>query len=72
MGVRVCERRKLRVNIGKRKVIRCSTYVKVDRMHVRLSGEPLDLVTRSGLFLIPGVASGIGCMMLNGCGTQNE
>ena len=38
---RVCERRKLRVNVGKSKVMRCSRYVNVGRMHVRLNGEPL-------------------------------
>ena len=41
---RVCERRKLRVNIGKRKVMRCSTYGSGDRMHVILNGELLEEV----------------------------
>ena len=31
---RVCERRKLRVNVGKSKVIRCSMYGNGNRMHV--------------------------------------
>ena len=31
---RVCERRKLRVNVGKSKVMRCSRYGNGDRMHV--------------------------------------
>ena len=39
---RVCERRKLRVNIGKSKVMRCSRYGNGGRMHVRLNGEPLE------------------------------
>ena len=39
---RVCERRKLRVNVGKIKVMRC--YGNGDRMHVILDGEPLDEV----------------------------
>ena len=39
---RVCERRKLRVNVGKSKVIRCSRYGNGDRMHVILNGEPLE------------------------------
>ena len=39
---RVCERRKLRVNVGKSKVIRCSRYGNWDRMHVILNGEPLE------------------------------
>ena len=34
---RVCERRKLRVNVGKIKVIRCSTYGNGGRMHVILN-----------------------------------
>ena len=41
---RVCERRKLRVNVGKRKVMRCSRYGNGDRMHVILSDEPLEEV----------------------------
>ena len=39
---RVCERRKLRVNVGKSKVIRRSRYGNGDRMHVILNGEPLE------------------------------
>ena len=38
---RVCERRKLRVNVGKSKVMRCSRHGKGDRMHVILNREPL-------------------------------
>ena len=41
---RVCERRKLRVNVGKGKVVRCSRYGNGDRMHVILNGEPLEEV----------------------------
>ena len=41
---KVCERRKLRVNIGKSKVMRCSRYGNGDRMHVILNGEPLEEV----------------------------
>ena len=37
---RVCERRKLRVNVDKSKVMRCSRYANGDRMHVILNGEP--------------------------------
>ena len=47
---RVCERRKLRVNVGKSKIIRCSRYGNGDRMHVILNDEPLEEV--------PGVTSG--------------
>ena len=41
---RVCEIRKLRANVGKSKVMRCSRYGKKDRMHVILNGEPLEEV----------------------------
>ena len=41
---RVCERRKLTVNVGKSRVIRCSRYGNGDRMHVILNGEPLEEV----------------------------
>ena len=40
----VCERRKLRVNVGKNKVMRCSRYGNGDRVHVILNGEPLEEV----------------------------
>ena len=39
---RVCERRKLRVNVGKSKIMRCSRYGNGGRMHVILNGEPLE------------------------------
>ena len=39
---RVCERRKLRMNVGKSKVMRCSRYGNGDRMHVIQNGEPLE------------------------------
>ena len=41
---RVCESRKLRVNVGKSKVMRCSRYGIGDRMHVILNDEPLEEV----------------------------
>ena len=44
---KVCERSKLRVNVGKSKVMRCSRYGNGDRMHVMhviLNGEPLEEV----------------------------
>ena len=41
---RVCERRKLRVNVCKSKIIRCSRYGNGGRMHVILNGEPLEEV----------------------------
>ena len=36
--------RKLRVNVGKRKVMGCSRYGNGDRMYVILTGEPLEEV----------------------------
>ena len=41
---RACERRKLRVNVDKNKVMRCSRYGDRDRMHVILNCEPLEEV----------------------------
>ena len=40
----VCERRKLRVNVGKSKVMRCLRYGNGGRMHMILNGEPLEEV----------------------------
>ena len=37
-------RRKLSVNVGKSKVMRCSRYGNEDRMHVILNGKPLEKV----------------------------
>ena len=39
---RVFQRRKLRVNIGESKVMRCSRYGNGGRMHEILNGEPLE------------------------------
>ena len=41
---RVCERRKMRVNVGKSNVMRCSRYGNGGRMHAILNGEPLEEV----------------------------
>ena len=41
---RVCERRKLRVNAGKSKVMRCPRYGNGVRIHVMLNSEPLEEV----------------------------
>ena len=54
---RVCEKIKLRVNVGKSKVMRCSRYGNGDRMHVILNGEPLEEVD---CFKYLGAADG-GC-----------
>ena len=40
---RVSNRKKLRVNVGKSKVMRCSRYGNRDRIHEILNGEPLEL-----------------------------
>ena len=45
---RVCERRKLRVNVSKCKVMRCSRYVNGGRMHGRLNGEPFEEMAQDG------------------------
>ena len=45
---RVCERRKLRVNVGKSKDMRCSRYGNEGRMHVH--DAKLRTVGESGLF----------------------
>ena len=39
---RVCKRIKLRLNVGKSTVKRCSRYGNGDRMHAILNGEPLE------------------------------
>jgi hypothetical protein len=41
---RVCERRKLRVNVGKSKVMRCSRTVDASKISVTLNGELLEEV----------------------------
>ena len=41
---RVCERRKLRGNVGKSKVMKCSRYGNGDRMNVILNRVPLKEV----------------------------
>ena len=56
---RVCERRKLRINVGKSKVIRCSRYGNGGR-HVVLNGETLEEVDRFK-YLSSQVAADGGC-----------
>ena len=60
--VRVCERRKLRVNAGESEVMRYTWYSNMGRMHVILNGEPLEEV---GCFKYLGsqVAADGGCEM---------
>ena len=62
---RVCEIRKLRVNVGKSNVMRCSRYGNGDRMHVILNSEPLEEVDCFKYLGSQVAADG-------GCGTQNE
>ena len=44
MSGRVCERRKMRVNVSKSKVMKCSWYENGGRMHGLLNCEPLEKV----------------------------
>ena len=57
---RACERRKLRVNVGKSKAMRCSRYGNGVRMHVILNGEPLEEVD-CFKYLWSQVAADLGC-----------
>ena len=50
----LCKRRKLRLNVGKSKVIRCSRYGNGGRMNAILNDEPL----KEADCFKPGVASG--------------
>ena len=59
---RVCERRTLRVNVGKSKVVRCSRSGNGDRMHVILNGELLEEVD-CFKYLGSQVAADGGCEM---------
>ena len=68
---RVCERKKLRVNVGKSKVMRRPRYGNGDRMHVILNGEPLEEVDYFK-FLGAQVADDGGCERDVVVGTQNE
>ena len=57
---RVCARRKLRVNVDKSKVMRCSRHFNGDRTHVILTGEPLEELD-CFKYLGSQVAAGGGC-----------
>ena len=57
---RVCARRKLRVNVGNSKVMRCSMYGNGGGMCVIQDGEPLEEVD-CFKYLGPQVAADIGC-----------
>ena len=56
----VCERKKLRLDIGKSKVMRCSRYGNEGRMDVIINGEPLEEVD-CFKYLGSQVASDGGC-----------
>ena len=58
---RECERRKLRVNEGKSKVMRCLRYGNGGRMHVILNGEPLEEVN-CFMYLGSQVSADGGCV----------
>ena len=53
-------RKKLRVNVGKRKVMRCSRYGNGNRMPVILNGEPLQEVDCFKYLRLQAAADG-GC-----------
>ena len=57
---RVCERRKLRVNVCKRKLMMCSRYVIEGRMYVRLNGDQLEEVD-CFKYLVSQVVTDRGC-----------
>ena len=56
---KVYERRKLRVNVGKSKVMRCLRYGNMGRMYVILNSEPLEEVNCK--YLGSQVAADGGC-----------
>ena len=58
---RVCERRQLRVNVGKSKVMRCSRYGNGGRMHLILNSKPLEEVD-CFKYLESQVAADRGCV----------
>ena len=66
---RACERIKLRVNVGKSKVMRWSRYGNRGSMHVILSGEPLEEADYLK-YLMSQVSADGGCE--KGYGVQNE
>ena len=66
----VCERKKLRVNVNKGKVMRCSKYVSVGQIYVRLNSKPLNKVFSTYLGLE--VAGYAGREKDLGSGIQNE
>ena len=58
--LRVCERIKLKVNVGKSRAMRCSRYGNGGRIHLILNGEPLEEVD-CFKYLGSQVAAGGGC-----------
>ena len=67
---RACKRRKLRVNVGKSKVMRCSRYGNGGGINVILNGKLLEEVD-CFKYLRSQVAADGGCKS-DVCGTQNE
>ena len=57
---RVCERRKLRVNEAKSKVMRCSRYGNWGSMHEIINGAPLQEAD-CFKYLVSQVAANAGC-----------
>ena len=57
---RACERRKLGVDVGKNKVLRCFRYANGGQMHMILNGGPLEEVD-CFKYLVLQVAAHGGC-----------
>ena len=57
---RVCERRKLAINVGKSKVMRCLRYGNGGQMHVILYVEPLEELDCFN-YMVSQVAADVGC-----------
>ena len=69
---RVCERRKLRVNVGKSKVMRCTRGENDARMNVTLNGEVLEEVDQfkylgSVVVANGGVEADVSCRVKERC-----
>ena len=67
---RVCERRKLRVNVGKSKVMRCTGNEDGARLNVMLNGEALEEVDQ--LKCLGSVIAANGRVEADVCHTVNE
>ena len=70
---RVCERRKLRVNVGKSKVMKCTREGEGDRMNVVLNGEVLKDVNLGSIVAADGgMKAGVYNRINEGCKVFGE